>query len=147
MNSFITFLFLVVDLPQERNNTLIDEETEYNLPEDWGQVNEDLGKFVDLLHTWFRRNKFTKPNVVVFGNVTQVAKLLLAFNINGFRADMFVWVKSNRTTVQLSPDRILHYHEEFVLIRKLTPNMNNTQYTKKVLKTLGATYVFPIFKL
>jgi len=49
--------------------------------------------------------------------------------------------------VQLSPDRVLHYHEEFVLIRKLTPNMNNTQYTKKVLKTLGATYVFPIFKL
>lgn len=57
MNSFITFLFLVVDLPQERNNTLIDEETEYNLPEDWGQVNEDLGKFVDLLHTWFRRQQ------------------------------------------------------------------------------------------
>jgi len=139
MNSLCHFLNLVVDLPQERNNSKIDEETEYNLAEDWERVDKD---FVNLLLEWFRRNKFKKPNVVVFGNVFQVAMLMRSFNNNDFKADEFVWVKSNRTTMQLSSNRILHYHEEFVLIRRKTPNMDNTQYTKDVLRRLGATYVF-----
>jgi len=141
MNSLFAFIFVVVDLPQERNNPVLDLETEYNLPEDWGKVTGNMTTFVDLLCDWFRKNVFPKPNVIVFGNVSQVATLLKVFNNNDFKADMFVWVKSNRTTVQMSGNRILHYHEEFVLIRRKTPNMDNSQYSKGVLQKLGATYV------
>jgi len=101
--------------------------------------------FVSLLQEWFRRNTFKKPTVVVFGNVGQIWMLYKAFNSTDFKADIFVWVKSNRTTVQMSANRILHYHEEFILIRRKTPNMDNTQYTKSVLQKLGATYGFPNF--
>jgi len=120
MNSYLPFLYLVVDLPQERNNTEIDENTEYNLREDWAKVESG---FVNLLHEWFRENICKKPNVVVFGNIGQIAMLHKAFNTTEFKGDIFVWVKSNRRTVQLDSNRILHYHEEFILIRRITPKI------------------------